>query len=84
MALSVYHNNEDLWKIPRMIAELCPGCRFYLRYHGGNLWPTEISFLAVPKRIIKQRRSRGAYPRLRLARHQGGDVLLTIDPENWK
>jgi len=50
MALSVYHNNEDLWKIPRMIDELCPGCRFYLRYHGGNLWPTEISFLAVPDR----------------------------------
>ncbi len=48
MALSVYHNNEDLWKIPRMIDELCPGCRFYLRYHGENLWPTEISFLAVP------------------------------------
>ncbi len=49
MALSVYHNNEDLWKVPRMVDELCPGCRFYLRYHGGNLWPTEISLLAVPE-----------------------------------
>lgn len=48
MALSVYHNNEDLWKIPRMVDDLCPGCRFYLRYHGGDLWPTEISLLAVP------------------------------------
>ena len=48
MALSVYHNNEDLWKIPRMIDELCPDCRFYLRYHGGNAWPTEITFFAVP------------------------------------
>ena len=51
MALSVYHNNEDLWKIPRMIDELCPDCRFYLRYHGGNLWATEISFLTVPDKM---------------------------------
>ena len=48
LALSVYHNFEDLWKLPRMIEELAPGYRFYLRYHGGNLWPSEITLLALP------------------------------------
>gem|GEM_PF-433917 len=50
MAIAVYHNNEDLWQIPRMIDELCPDCRFYLRYHGGNVWPTEITFFAIPNK----------------------------------
>ena len=49
LALSVYHNFEDLWKLPRMIDELAPGYRFYLRYHGGNLWPSEITLLALPE-----------------------------------
>lgn len=47
LAISVYHNNEDLWKIPRMIDQICPGYRFWLRYHGGDLYPTETSLLAV-------------------------------------
>lgn len=47
LALSVYHNNEDLWKIPRMIDEICPGYKFYLRYHGGNLSPTETTLIAL-------------------------------------
>ena len=29
LLISVYHNNEDLWKIPRMIEEICPGYKFY-------------------------------------------------------
>ena len=50
LALSVYHNFEDLWKLPRMIDDLVPGYRFYLRYHGGNLWPSEITLQALPPR----------------------------------
>lgn len=48
LALSVYHNFEDIWKLPRMIEALVPGYRFYLRYHGGDLWASEISLLALP------------------------------------
>lgn len=47
LLLSVYHNHEDIWKIPRMIEEMCPGYQFYLRYHGGNLFPTEVTLLAI-------------------------------------
>ena len=49
LALSVYHNFEDLWKLARMVEELVPGYRFYLRYHGGNLWPSEITLLGIPQ-----------------------------------
>lgn len=48
LALSVYHNFEDIWKLPRMIEEFVPGYRFYLRYHGDDLWATELSLLALP------------------------------------
>ena len=48
LALSVYHNFEDIWKLAKMVDETTPGYRFYLRYHGGNLWPSEISLLALP------------------------------------
>lgn len=48
LALSVYHNFEDIWKLPRMIDEMAPGYRFYLRYHGGDAWPSEITLLALP------------------------------------
>ena len=48
LVLSVYHNFEDIWKLPRMIEDLVPGYRFYLRYHGGDLWPSEITLLALP------------------------------------
>lgn len=47
LALSLYHNNEDIWKIPRMIDEIVTGYKFYLRYHGGDLVPSELTLLAV-------------------------------------
>lgn len=47
LLLSVYHNHEDIWKIPRMIEEMCPGYRFYLKNHGGPIFPTEITLLAI-------------------------------------
>lgn len=47
LLLSVYHNLEDLWKIPKMIEEMQPGYHFYLRNHGGNIYPTEITLLAI-------------------------------------
>ncbi len=48
LALSVYHNFEDLWKLPRIVEKMAPGYRFYLRYHGGDLWPSEITLLGIP------------------------------------
>lgn len=45
--ISVYHKNEDLWKIPKMIREIDDSYKFYLRYHGGAIYPTEITLIAI-------------------------------------
>lgn len=47
LLISVYHNHEDLWKIPKMIEEICPGYQFYLRFYGNNLFPTEIVLFGI-------------------------------------
>ncbi len=47
LMISVYHNHEDLWKIPRMIETILPGYRFYLRYYGNKIFPTEVVLLAI-------------------------------------
>ena len=50
LMISVYHNLVDLWKIPCMIEQMCPGVyKFYLRSHGGSIFPTEIVLIAIPK-----------------------------------
>lgn len=50
LLISVYHNLVDLWKIPTMIEDMCPNTyTFYLRSHGGSIFPTEIVLLAIPK-----------------------------------
>lgn len=50
LLISVYHNNEDLWKIPKMIYELNNNYDFYLNCHGGNIFPTEIVLVCIPKK----------------------------------
>lgn len=47
LALSVYHNNRHLWKIARIIDEIDPTYRFYLRYYGGPILPTEYLLYAI-------------------------------------
>lgn len=50
LLMSVYHNHEDLYKIPRMIDEMNPNYHYYLRYYGNNIFPTEIVLIAIPKK----------------------------------
>lgn len=51
LLLSVYHNLEDLWKIPKMIDKMCPDTyNYYLRSHGGSIFPTEITLIAILKK----------------------------------
>lgn len=47
LLISVYHGNDDLWKIPKMIYEMSPDYKFYLRHHGSNIYPTEITLIAI-------------------------------------
>lgn len=47
LTICTYHNNEDIWKIPRMIDEMYPDYKFYMRYNGVQLGPTEYVFFAL-------------------------------------
>lgn len=47
LLISVYHNNEDLWKIAKMIYEIHDDYKFYLRYNSSPLYPTEITLIAI-------------------------------------
>lgn len=47
LAISVYHGNQDIWKIPRMIHSMRDTYQFFLRYNGGNLFPSELIFFAL-------------------------------------
>ena len=47
LLISIYHSNDDVWQIPRMIKEMDDSYRFYLRYHGGMIYPTEITLIAI-------------------------------------
>jgi FkbM family methyltransferase len=47
LAISVYHNNEDIWKCARMIDEIDTGYKFYLRYSGGNYYPSEYVLFGI-------------------------------------
>ena len=47
--ISIYHNNNHYFKITKLINEYNKNYKFYLRNYGGNLYPTEIILIAMPK-----------------------------------
>jgi len=47
LAISIYHNNEDIWKVAELIKEIDTTYKFYMRYYGGNLYPSEYILLAI-------------------------------------
>ncbi len=49
LLISVYHNNDHLWKIPKLINNINENYNYYLRCYGNNIYPTEIVLFAIPK-----------------------------------
>lgn len=47
LLISIYHGFEDIIKIPLFINKLNPKYKFYLRYYGGNIFPTEIVLICT-------------------------------------
>lgn len=41
LAIACYHGNQDIWRLAGLIREIEGGYRFYLRYYGGVLYPSE-------------------------------------------
>ena len=50
LIISVYHNHEDLYEIPNMINSMDKNYKYYLRYYGTLIFPTEILLIAIPRR----------------------------------
>lgn len=36
LAICTYHNNHDIWQIPRMLREMNPDYKLYMRYNGNG------------------------------------------------
>ncbi len=49
LLISVYHNHNDLWKLPKLIYSINNNYQFYLRYFGNRYYPTEVVLVAIPK-----------------------------------
>ncbi len=49
LLISVYHNNEDLWKLPKLINKFNNNYNYYLRYYSNYIFPTEIVLFVIPK-----------------------------------
>ena len=47
---SSYHGFNDLIRIPKLINSINKNYNFYLRYYGGNIFPTEIVLIAKKKK----------------------------------
>jgi FkbM family methyltransferase len=48
LAISLYHKNDDIWEIPRLIEQIAPGYQFYLRYYGSSNFVAELVLIAIP------------------------------------
>ena len=47
LAISVYHNNEDIWEIGKLIYEMDNSYQFFMRYYGGSIYPSEYVLYAI-------------------------------------
>ena len=47
LLISVYHNNEDIWRIPGMLLEMREDYRLYLRSNGRQYGPVDMVLFAV-------------------------------------
>lgn len=47
LAICLYHSNEDLWRLPKLIRSFCPHYRFYLRFNSrGPENPNPFPFIS--------------------------------------
>lgn len=47
LLVSVYHNNEDIWKIPEILLKMRDDYRLYLRSNGRQYGPVDMVLFAV-------------------------------------
>lgn len=52
LALSIYHNIEDLWEIPLMVKRMLPEYRLFVRHHTIFLWD-KILYAAIEEDLAQ-------------------------------
>jgi len=48
LAISLYHSNDDLWRLPRLVDSIMPAYDFYLRYYGSTLVVADYVLYCLP------------------------------------
>jgi FkbM family methyltransferase len=51
LAICVYHSQEDLWRLPLLMRELCPDHRMYLKAYRGDGIQT-VAYAVPPGRVL--------------------------------
>ena len=57
LAVCVYHQQDDLWRLPLLMKEMVPDYRMYLRCHEGDGWQT-VAYAVPPERALQSATSR--------------------------
>lgn len=52
LAICVYHLQEDIWRLPLLIREICPDYRMYLKTYSGDAIQT-VAYAVPPGRIMR-------------------------------
>lgn len=47
LLISIYHGFDDVWRIIKLIDSFNSDYKYYLRYYGGPIFPTEITLIAI-------------------------------------
>lgn len=53
LALSIYHNIEDLWEIPLLVKKMVPEYKLFVRHHTIYLWD-KILYAAIEKDLKQE------------------------------
>ena len=53
LAVSAYHEQDHLWRVPLMLKQICEGYEFFLRPHGAEGW--DLACYALPSERVKRR-----------------------------
>lgn len=51
LAVSAYHEQDHLWRVPLTLAQLCEDYKFFLRPHGSEGW--DLTCYALPSERVK-------------------------------
>jgi len=52
LAITIYHRQDHLWRVPLLIDSIAPGYKYFIRNHAEACW--DVSCYAVPHERLVQ------------------------------